>query len=81
MTSSLKLPITEDFWNQSYGSRSVKFPIIYGGVKRSKGMTNFWIKYAQSKTKKFMKGMLIGPLTILYWSFERDDQPRMDTSI
>lgn len=66
-------------WVQSYGSRCVKPPIIYGDVKRSKPMTNYWIKYAQSKTQKLMKGMLTGPVTILCWSFERDDQPKADT--
>lgn len=70
---------TSNGWVQSYGSRCVKPPIIYGDVKRSKPMTNFWIKYAQSLTGRLMKGMLTGPVTILCWSFERDDQPKVDT--
>jgi 5-methyltetrahydropteroyltriglutamate--homocysteine methyltransferase len=61
---------------QSYGSRCVKPPIIYGDITREKPMTVDWIKYAQSLTHKPMKGMLTGPVTILNWSFVRDDQPR-----
>lgn len=71
---------TENGWVQSYGSRCVKPPIIYGDVKRSKPMTNSWSVYAQSLTKKHMKAMLTGPVTILCWSFERDDQPKLDTA-
>jgi 5-methyltetrahydropteroyltriglutamate--homocysteine methyltransferase len=63
-------------WVQSYGSRCVKPPILFGDIKRPKAMTVEWIKYAQSLTQKPMKGMLTGPVTILNWSFVRDDQPR-----
>lgn len=63
-------------WVQSYGSRCVKPPIIYGDVSRPKPMTIEWITYAQSLTKKIMKGMLTGPVTILNWSFVRDDLTR-----
>jgi len=66
-------------WVQSYGSRCVKPPIIYGDVSREKPMTVAWSRYAQSKTEKPMKGMLTGPVTILNWSFVRDDQPRAIT--
>lgn len=66
-------------WVQSYGSRCVKPPIIFGDISRPKPMTVEWIKYAQSLTKKPMKGMLTGPVTILNWSFVRDDQPRSAT--
>ena len=62
-------------WVQSYGSRCVKPPILYGDVIRSRPMTVDWITYAQSLTQKPMKGMLTGPVTILCWSFVRDDQP------
>ncbi len=63
-------------WVQSYGSRCVKPPIIYGDVERKNPMTIEWITFAQSLTKKVMKGMLTGPVTILNWSFVRDDLPR-----
>ena len=63
-------------WVQSYGSRCVKPPIIYGDVSRSKPITVGWAGYAQSLTEKPMKGMLTGPVTILNWSFVRDDQDR-----
>ena len=63
-------------WVQSYGSRCVKPPILFGDISRPKVMTVVWIKYAQSLTTKPMKGMLTGPVTILNWSFVRDDQPR-----
>ena len=63
-------------WVQSYGSRCVKPPILFGDISRPKAMTVEWITYAQSLTKKPMKGMLTGPVTILNWSFVRDDQPR-----
>ncbi len=63
-------------WVQSYGSRCVKPPILYGDISRPKAMTVEWIKYAQSLTAKPMKGMLTGPVTLLNWSFVRDDQPR-----
>ncbi|WP_045227229.1 5-methyltetrahydropteroyltriglutamate--homocysteine S-methyltransferase [Methyloterricola oryzae] len=63
-------------WVQSYGSRCVKPPILFGDIRRPKAMTVEWIKYAQSLASKPMKGMLTGPVTILNWSFVRDDQPR-----
>ncbi len=66
-------------WVQSYGSRCVKPPILFGDVARQKPMTVGWACYAQSLTKKPVKGMLTGPVTILQWSFVRDDQPRSDT--
>ena len=66
-------------WVQSYGSRCVKPPVLYGDISRPKAMTVSWSKYAQSKTDKPMKGMLTGPVTILNWSFVRDDQPRSTT--
>ena len=67
-------------WVQSYGSRCVKPPIIFGDVSRPSAMTVEWSSYAQSQTEKVVKGMLTGPITILQWSFVRDDQPRSDTS-
>ena len=66
-------------WVQSYGSRCVKPPIIFGDVTRPTAMTVRWSEYAQSLTEKPMKGMLTGPVTILQWSFVRDDQPRATT--
>ena len=63
-------------WVQSYGSRCVKPPILFGDISRPHPMTVEWIAYAQSLTRKPMKGMLTGPVTILNWSFVRDDQPR-----
>lgn len=63
-------------WVQSYGSRCVKPPILFGDISRPKAMTVEWTQYAQSLTNKPMKGMLTGPVTILNWSFVRDDQPR-----
>ncbi|MFT3720934.1 5-methyltetrahydropteroyltriglutamate--homocysteine S-methyltransferase [Pseudorhodoferax sp.] len=63
-------------WVQSYGSRCVKPPILFGDISRPRPMTVEWITYAQSLTDKPMKGMLTGPVTILNWSFVRDDQPR-----
>jgi 5-methyltetrahydropteroyltriglutamate--homocysteine methyltransferase len=71
---------TENGWVQSYGSRCVKPPIIYGDVHRPHPMTVRWTKFAQSLTKRPMKGMLTGPITILQWSFVRDDQPRSETA-
>jgi 5-methyltetrahydropteroyltriglutamate--homocysteine methyltransferase len=71
---------TENGWVQSYGSRFVKPPIIYGDVHRPHPMTVRWTKFAQSLTKRPMKGMLTGPITILQWSFVRDDQPRSETA-
>ncbi len=70
---------THNGWVQSYGSRCVKPPIIYGDVSREQPMTVSWSSFAQSLTKKPMKGMLTGPVTILCWSFVRDDQPRSET--
>ncbi|SIT02244.1 5-methyltetrahydropteroyltriglutamate--homocysteine S-methyltransferase [Neptunomonas antarctica] len=66
-------------WVQSYGSRCVKPPILFGDISRPKAMTVNWTQYAQSLTTKPMKGMLTGPVTILNWSFVRDDQPRSDS--
>lgn len=70
---------TQNGWVQSYGSRCVKPPIIYGDVSRSLPMTVSWSSFAQSLTNKWVKGMLTGPITILQWSFVRDDQPRSET--
>lgn len=70
---------TVNGWVQSYGSRCVKPPVIYGDVSRPKPMTVFWSKAAQSMTARPMKGMLTGPVTILNWSFVRNDQPRSET--
>lgn len=67
---------TKHGWVQSYGSRYVRPPILFGDVSRPKPMTVAWWTYAQSLTKKPMKGMLTGPVTILNWSFVRDDVPR-----
>ncbi|MEW6048358.1 MAG: 5-methyltetrahydropteroyltriglutamate--homocysteine S-methyltransferase [Bacillota bacterium] len=70
---------TDHGWVQSYGTRYVKPPIIYGDVARPGPMTVRWITYAQSLTSRPVKGMLTGPVTILQWSFVRDDQPRDET--
>jgi 5-methyltetrahydropteroyltriglutamate--homocysteine methyltransferase len=70
---------TKNGWVQSYGSRYVKPPVIYGDVERPDTMTVEWSRYAQSLTSKPVKGMLTGPVTILQWSFVRDDQPRSET--
>ena len=67
---------SENGWVQSYGSRCVKPPIIFGDVSRPAPMTVEWITYAQSKTEKIVKGMLTGPVTMLNWSFVRDDLDR-----
>ncbi|MHB1950994.1 MAG: 5-methyltetrahydropteroyltriglutamate--homocysteine S-methyltransferase [Acidiferrobacteraceae bacterium] len=72
---------TQYGWVQSYGSRCVKPPIIFGDVSRPQPMTVEWAQYAQSLTRRPMKGMLTGPVTILQWSFVRDDQPRADTAM
>ncbi|KAJ3206490.1 methionine-synthesizing 5- methyltetrahydropteroyltriglutamate--homocysteine methyltransferase [Entophlyctis luteolus] len=72
---------TKNGWVQSYGSRCVKPPIIYGDVSRPSPMTVAWTAYAQSLTARPMKGMLTGPLTILCWSFVRSDQPRQATAM
>ncbi len=71
---------TQNGWVQSYGSRCVKPPIIFGDVARPRPMTVRWSKFAQSLTDRPMKGMLTGPVTILQWSFVRDDQPRSVTT-
>ena len=70
---------TENGWVQSYGSRCVKPPIIYGDVSRPSPMTVEWIRYAQSLTNRPLKAMLTGPVTMLQWSFVRDDQPHAET--
>ncbi|KAA0013162.1 5-methyltetrahydropteroyltriglutamate--homocysteine S-methyltransferase [Billgrantia pellis] len=70
---------TRHGWVQSYGSRCVKPPIIVGDVSRPAPMTVAWSRYAQSLTERPMKGMLTGPVTMLQWSFVRDDQPREAT--
>ncbi len=72
---------TEHGWVQSYGSRCVKPPIIYGDVSRPAPMTVDWITYAQSLTAKPMKGMLTGPITMLKWSFVRDDLPTREVAL
>ncbi len=71
---------TQFGWVQSYGSRCVKPPIIYGDVSRPGPMTVAWARYAQSLSRKPVKGMLTGPITMLFWSFVRDDQPRATTA-
>jgi len=71
---------TQNGWVQSYGSRCVKPPIIYGDVYRPEDMTVRWSAYAQSLTNRPVKGMLTGPVTILQWSFVRNDQPRSTTT-
>jgi len=72
---------SQNGWVQSYGSRCVKPPIIYGDVSRPRPMTVGWTRYAQSLTGRPMKGMLTGPVTMLQWSFVRDDQPRSTTAL
>jgi 5-methyltetrahydropteroyltriglutamate--homocysteine methyltransferase len=72
---------TANGWVQSYGSRCVKPPVLFGDVSRPKAMTVDWTVYAQGLTTRHMKGMLTGPITILQWSFVRDDQPRADTAL
>ncbi len=71
---------TKNGWVQSYGSRCVKPPIIFGDVNRPEDMTVRWSRFAQEHTDKIVKGMLTGPVTILQWSFVRDDQPRSETT-
>jgi 5-methyltetrahydropteroyltriglutamate--homocysteine methyltransferase len=71
--------VTEHGWVQSYGSRYVKPPIVFGDIVRPEPITVRWSSYAKSLTKKPMKGMLTGPVTMLQWSFVRDDQPRSRT--
>ncbi|MGF6850531.1 5-methyltetrahydropteroyltriglutamate--homocysteine methyltransferase [Chitinophaga sp. W3I9] len=70
---------TQNGWVQSYGTRCVKPPVIFGDVQRPEPMTVAWSRFAQSLTNKPVKGMLTGPVTILQWSFVRNDQPRMQT--
>ena len=70
---------TENGWVQSYGSRCVKPPILFGDVSRPAAMTVKWSVFAQSLTKRPIKGILTGPVTILQWSFARDDQSRQET--
>lgn len=70
---------SQNGWVQSYGSRCVKPPIIFGDVSRPTAMTVSWSSYAQSLTLRPMKGMLTGPITMLFWSFVRDDQPKSET--
>jgi 5-methyltetrahydropteroyltriglutamate--homocysteine methyltransferase len=70
--------ITQNGWVQSYGSRCVKPPVIYGDIERPEPITVNWINYASSKTEKIVKGMLTGPVTILCWSFPRDDISKKD---
>jgi 5-methyltetrahydropteroyltriglutamate--homocysteine methyltransferase len=72
---------TQSGWVQSYGSRCVKPPIIYGDIERRHCITREWIDYAQSLTAKPVKGMLTGPVTMLNWSFVRDDQPSSITCL
>jgi 5-methyltetrahydropteroyltriglutamate--homocysteine methyltransferase len=73
--------ITQNGWVQSYGSRCVKPPILYGDVMRPESMTVDWTRYAQSLTERPVKGMLTGPVTMLQWSFVRDDEPREQTAL
>ena len=73
--------ITAGGWVQSYGSRCVKPPLIYGDVYRPEPMTVEWTRYAQGLTTRPVKGMLTGPVTMLQWSFVRDDQPREETAL
>ncbi len=71
---------TANGWVQSYGSRCVKPPVLFGDVSRPQAMTVDWTVYAQSLTERPVNGMLTGPITILQWSFVRDDQPRATTA-
>ncbi|MBC7996325.1 MAG: 5-methyltetrahydropteroyltriglutamate--homocysteine S-methyltransferase, partial [Leptolyngbya sp.] len=73
------MAITQHGWVQSYGSRCVRAPIIYGSVSRPNPITVQWAKHAQNQTQKRVKGMLTGPVTMLQWSFVRDDQERKKT--
>ena len=72
--------VTENGWVQSYGSRCVKPPIVYGDVRRREPLTVEWAAYARKLTKKPVKGMLTGPVTLLKWSFVRDDEPLAHTA-
>ena len=71
---------TKNGWVQSYGSRCVRPPVLFGDVTRRQPMTVEWARYAQTLTDKPVKGMLTGPVTILAWSFVRDDQPLADSA-
>jgi 5-methyltetrahydropteroyltriglutamate--homocysteine methyltransferase len=71
---------THHGWVQSFGTRCVKPPVIFGDVRRPRPISVRWSQYAKSLTSRPMKGMLTGPITILQWSFVRDDQPRRDTA-
>ena len=71
---------TEHGWVQSYGTRYVRPPIIFGDVSRPRPITVAWSRYAQSRTRKPVKGMLTGPVTMVKWSFPRDDQPLSETT-
>jgi 5-methyltetrahydropteroyltriglutamate--homocysteine methyltransferase len=71
--------VTQNGWVQSYGTRCVRPPILYGDVVRRGPMTVRWTTFAQRCTARPVKGILTGPVTILQWSFVRDDQPRADT--
>src|SRR5690606_29769545 len=71
---------TEHGWVQSYGTRYVRPPILFGDVSRPAPMTVKWTTYAQSRTNRPVKGMLTGPVTMVAWSFVRDDQPLADTA-
>lgn len=71
---------TQNGWVQGYGSRCVKPPVTYGDISRPLPMTVDWIRYAQMHTSKPVKGMLTGPVTMLQWSFVRDNQPRAVTA-
>ncbi len=75
------MAIVPNAWVQSYGSRCVNAPVIYGDVSRPEPMTVHWSTFAKNLTQKPMKGMLTGPITMLKWSFVRDDQPLADTAI
>ncbi len=70
---------TQNGWVQSYGSRYVRPPVLYGDIHRPRPMTVRWFEFAQSLSKRPVKGMLTGPVTLLQWSFVRDDQPRSET--
>src|SRR5690606_20016161 len=71
---------TENGWVQSYGTRCVKPPIVWGDISRSKPITVEYASFARSVTKKPVKGMLTGPVTILNWSFPREDVPLQETA-
>jgi 5-methyltetrahydropteroyltriglutamate--homocysteine methyltransferase len=73
--------ITEHGWVQSYGSRCVKPPIIFGDISRRQPITLGWVSYARTLTRKPVKGMLTGPVTLLAWSFVRDDLPRREVAL